>query len=117
MAKSRMVLLGLGILLVCFCLIRTTVATGGAQPEKKASPATVAAKDDEDCRAKESDQGEECRQDDQDLGLYDDVDETFRVLSTSNLAVKVDPQDTQTDVDDTTDPLDSGHNTVVVLGH
>lgn len=104
-----MVLFGFGILVVIsFCCTKTIEASNNDFDDSGVTIHAIRREDPpEGCNSKHSDAGEECKDEDDKLGLYADVDDTYKV-------VKDKFQHGSAADDDSPDIL---HNNVDVLGH
>lgn len=97
MNAKTMIVFGFGMLLVTFWCMKVTEAHDAAHAG---------------CNSKHSDAGEECTDEDDSLGLYSDVDDTFR---TAKKHIKAHIHEGM--VGDHDDSPDVAHNNVNVLGH
>ncbi|CAL0315792.1 unnamed protein product [Lupinus luteus] len=115
--SKGVVVFGVGILVVIsFCCMKTIEADDGI--ERIDDPGvTLHAIRREDppvgCNS-HSDAGQECSGEDDKLGLYSDVDDTFKVVKNVAVDDKFQQGSSIDDVDDSPDIL---HNNVDVLGH
>ena len=113
-SRRIMVVFGVGMLLVCLCSMKAIAQ----EDEKEFSDPGVTLHtfrrgDKEGCDPKHSDRGEECTSEDDHLGLYGDVDDTFRVVK----SVPVKDKFQRGPFSDLDDSPDIAHNNVHVLGH
>ncbi|OIW04131.1 hypothetical protein TanjilG_00691 [Lupinus angustifolius] len=114
--SKGMVVFGVGILwVISFCCMKTTEADGIEKIDDAGVTLHAIRREDPTvgCNS-HSDAGQECSGEDDKLGLYSDVDDTFKVVK--NVAVN-DKFQQGSSVDDDDDSPDILHNNVDVLGH
>ncbi|CAL0307554.1 unnamed protein product [Lupinus luteus] len=112
--SSSMVVFGVGILLfISFCCMKTIEANVGEEKLNDSGETLHAFKPVDPpvgCISR-SDGGEQCTGEDDKLGLYSDVDDTFKVVKNVAVGDKL-----QQDLSDVDSP-NILHNNVDVLGH